>query len=189
MSSPPAQPRHTRYSVRWQARLDPETHAKLEELARTFHRKRSAILRHVMQWGLRHSEGWTIDRHPVVAVPPVPVLLEPELLQQMWDAAAAHHASVAAWMRQAMRNVTMADFPARWLAGETARRSHESGHYRRRFMLRLDDETSHELETLIRTFDRPAAEVIPQLIGQAPPEDFPTSWHLAVERRPHAHKK
>jgi hypothetical protein len=37
----------------------------------------------MMQWGLRHSEGWTTDQSPVVAVPPVPVLLKPELLQQV----------------------------------------------------------------------------------------------------------
>jgi hypothetical protein len=42
------QPRHVRYSVRHQARLDAETHVKLEELAAAFHRKRSAILRSVM---------------------------------------------------------------------------------------------------------------------------------------------
>ena len=40
---------HVRYSVRPQARLDGETHAKLEELAAVFHQKRSTILRHVLQ--------------------------------------------------------------------------------------------------------------------------------------------
>jgi hypothetical protein len=44
--------RHVCYSVRYQARLDAETWAKLEELAAAFHWKRSAILRSVMQWGL-----------------------------------------------------------------------------------------------------------------------------------------
>ena len=74
-------PRQRRYSARHQARLDAETHAKLEDLAHTFHRKRGHILRYVMQWGLRHSTGWAIDRSPVDAVPPVPLLLEPDLLQ------------------------------------------------------------------------------------------------------------
>jgi hypothetical protein len=78
-----SQPRLRRYSARHQARLDAETHAKLEELAPAFHRKHSVILRFMMQWGLRHSEGWTTDQSPVVAVPPVPVLLKPELLQQV----------------------------------------------------------------------------------------------------------
>jgi hypothetical protein len=72
-----------------------------------------------MQLGLRHSEGWTIDRSPVVAVPPVPVLLEPELLQQVQDAAAAHGVSVAAWLRHALHQIAPEDFPASWRAGKT----------------------------------------------------------------------
>jgi hypothetical protein len=58
---PEPRPRHRRYSVRRQARLDAETHAKLEELAHTFHRKRAQILRYVMQWALAHTQGWTVD--------------------------------------------------------------------------------------------------------------------------------
>jgi hypothetical protein len=54
--TPPPEPQR-RYSVRRQARLDAETHAKLEELAHTFHRKRAAILRFVMQWGLTQTQG------------------------------------------------------------------------------------------------------------------------------------
>jgi predicted transcriptional regulator len=128
--NPPREPRprQRRYSARHQARLDAETHAKLEELASTFPRKRSAIVRYLMQWGLRHSEGWTIDRSPVVAVPPVPVLLEPELHQQVQDVAAAHGVSVAAWLREAMRRITADDFPGSWRTGERTGRSHASGY-------------------------------------------------------------
>jgi hypothetical protein len=57
---PEPQPRWRRYSVRHQARLDRETHATLETLANTFHRKRAQILRHVMQWGFAHTTGWTV---------------------------------------------------------------------------------------------------------------------------------
>ena len=80
-------PRQARYTVRHQARLDAPTLAKLEDLTSTCHRKRSAILRVVMQWGLHHSGGWTIDRSPIGSVPPVPVLVEPDLLQQVQAAA------------------------------------------------------------------------------------------------------
>lgn len=45
------QPRQRRYRVRRHARLDAETHAKLEELATAFQRKGAAILRYVIQWG------------------------------------------------------------------------------------------------------------------------------------------
>jgi predicted transcriptional regulator len=174
------QPRHVRYSVRYQARLDAETHAKLEELAAAFHRKRSAILRHAMQWGLTQTGGWTVDMTVPGTVRTVGMLLEPELLQQVQEAAAAHGATVAAWVRHMLQQVTIEDFSESWRLGVAGVRSHESGYYQRRFMLRLDDETSKKLDTLTRGFDRPAAEVIRHLIAQATPEDFPQSWRLAA---------
>jgi predicted transcriptional regulator len=180
--NPPSehQPRQVRYSARWQARLDGETSTKLADLASTLGRKRSAILRYVLQWGLTHTTGWTIDRALVVVVPPVPVLLEPELLEQVQEAAAAHGVSMAAWLRYAMRQVTINDFPESWRAGETGLRSHESDYYDRKFGLRLDEVISRQLGVLTQAFHRPAAELIRQLIAQVKPEDFPQSWHLAV---------
>jgi predicted transcriptional regulator len=183
MLSPRSQPRHKRYSARWQVRLDPETHAKLQELTKALHRKRAQILRYVMVWGLDHPQARTPNRQPPEGTHLVHMLAEPALLQQVREAAALQGDSVAAWVRQAMRQVTLEDFPASWLAGEMASRSHDSGHYQRRFMLRLDTETSHKLETLTRAFDRPAAEIIRQLIGQAKPEYFPRSWQMAVDER------
>jgi predicted DNA-binding protein len=51
-------------------------------------------------------------------------------------------------------------------------------------MLRLDDGTRKKLEELSAQFDKPAAEIIRQLIAQAEPEDFPTNWQRrAAERR------
>jgi predicted DNA-binding protein len=183
--SPPREPRprQRRYSLRRQARLDTETYAKLEELACTFHRKHAVILRFVMGWGLLHSTAWTIDRSNVAVVSPVPVVLEPELLQQVKEAAAAHGVSVAAWLREAMRRVTADDFPASWRAGEIADQLHESGSFHQKFGMRLDEVTSRKLEALTQTFHRPAADMIRQLIAQATPEDFPPSWHLAVAER------
>ena len=177
------QARHVRYSVRHQARLDVETHTKLEELAAAFHRKRSAILRYVMQWGLAQTGSWTVDRAVPGTVRTVGMLLEPKLLQQVQEGAAVHGATVAAWLRQAMRQVTPEDFPGSWQAEDVqdrSPRSHDSRQYRTRFMLRLDDETSEKLDTLTRGFDRSAAEVIRHLIAQATPEDFPQSWWLAA---------
>jgi hypothetical protein len=180
---PETRPRHRRYSVRRQARLDAETHAKLEELAHTFHRKRAQILRYVMQWALAHTQGWTVD--PSIPDRPhlVHMLVDPELLQQVQAAAAAHGAGVAAWLRQAIRQVVLEDFPPSWRAEETAVRSHDSGYYARRFQLRLDLDSHMKLETLMQTFHRSAAEVVRLLIMQATPEDFPQRWHLAVQER------
>ena len=181
---PETRPRHRRYRVRRQARLDAETHAELEELAYTSHPKRAAILRFVMQWGLTRTQGWTVDRIIPASVHLVPLLVEPAMLQQVQAAANAHGADVAAWERHAMRQVTPEDFPASWRPGGTTRRSHESGYYHRKLGLRLDTVTSHKLEMLTHTFDRPAAEVIRQLIRRAKLEDFPPSWQMAVDE-PH----
>jgi len=96
---PEPQPRQRRYNVRCQARLDAETQAKLVVPRKTFHRKHAQILRQVMRWALAHTEGWTID--PSIPDRPylVHTLVEPELLQQVQDAAAARRVSVAAWVR------------------------------------------------------------------------------------------
>jgi hypothetical protein len=147
VTSPPDDgPRHRRYSARYQARLDAALSATLEDLARTVHRMRGAVLRGVMQWGLVQTKGWSIDRSTVVAVPPVPVLVPPALLAQVQDAAASHGVSMAVWLRHALQQIAADDFPASRQAGETLPRSHDSGHYGRRFMLRLDDETSNKWE-------------------------------------------
>jgi predicted transcriptional regulator len=136
-SSPKPQPRQRRYRVRQQARLDRETQAKLEGLATALHRKRAATLRYVMQWGLAHTHEWTVD--PSIPDRPhlVHMLVEPDLLQQVQDVAESHSVSVAAWLRQAMRQVTHKDFPPSWHA-EAARggrsRSHDSRYYGQRFM-------------------------------------------------------
>jgi predicted transcriptional regulator len=186
--NPPLEPRprQRRFNVRHQARLDAEAHTKLDELATTFHRKRAQILRQVMQWGLVHTRGWTVD--PSIPDRPqlVHMLVEPDLLHQVQEAAESHSVTVAAWLRQAMRQVTHKDFPPSWHA-EAARggrpRSHDSRYYGQRFMLRVDDETSTELGTLMQTFDRSAAEVIRQLIAQAMPDEFPPSWQIAVNEQ------
>jgi predicted transcriptional regulator len=160
-------PRQRRYRVRHQARLDPETHTKLEELAAAFHRKRSAILRYVMQWGPTQTRGWTVDRAVSGMVRTVSMLLEPELLQQVQEAAAAHSATVAAWVRHTMRQVTIEDFPESWRAEEIVIRSHDSHTYGQRFMLRLDETTTQKLQQLVEQFGMSRAEIIRQLIAQA----------------------
>ena len=69
-----------------------------------------------MQWGLTQTKGWTVDMAVPGTVRTLGMLLEPELLQQVQEAAAAHGATVAAWVRHAMRQVTIEDFPASWRA-------------------------------------------------------------------------
>ena len=175
--------RHVRYSVRHQARLDAVTRAKLEKLAAAFNRKRSAILRHVMQWGLIQTRGWTVDRAVPGPVQTVAMLVEPEFLQQVQDAARVHGATIAAWLRQAMRQVTINDFPESWRAEEIVIRSHDSHTYGQRFMLRLDESTSQKQQHLVEQSGISRAEIIRQLIAQAKVGDFPESWPLEAEGR------
>src|SRR5262245_11656882 len=104
-------------SVRRQALFTGETDTKLEDLAKSIHRKRAAILRCVMHWGLAHTHSWTIDRSIPAKAHLVTMLVEPAFLQQVQDAAAAHEVIVAAWVRHAMRQVTLEDFPPSWRAG------------------------------------------------------------------------
>jgi predicted DNA-binding protein len=140
-------------------------------------------LRFVMQWGLTQMNGWTIDRSSPATVHTVTMLVEPELLQQVQDAAATHGTSVAAWLRQALRQMTPNDFPASWHAEageEGRRRSHDSYLYHTRFMLRLDETAAQKLQQLVEHFGKPRAAIIRQLVAQATSEAFPERWHLAV---------
>jgi hypothetical protein len=51
-------------------------------------------------------------------------------------------------------------------------------------MLRLDALSETTLQQLITQFGTSKAHIIRQLIKQATPEDFPTSWNMrAAERR------
>src|SRR5262245_45738867 len=65
------QTRQQRYSARYQARLDASTFARVKDLARAFHRKRSGILRFVIEWGLTQTQGWTVDTVAPVTVHPL----------------------------------------------------------------------------------------------------------------------
>jgi hypothetical protein len=136
-----------------------------------------------MPWGLTQTRGWTVDRAVPGTVRTVGMLLEPELLQQVQEAAATHGATIAAWLRQAMRQVTIDDFPASWRAGVIGVRSHDSQIYDQRFMLRLDETTGQKLKELVAQFGMSRAEIIRQLVAQATLEAFPLSWQLAGKER------
>jgi Ribbon-helix-helix protein, copG family len=172
-----------RYSARCQARLDAKTHAEHEAWAPTVHRKRSAILRYVMQWGIARTGGWTVDMAVPETVHLLSMLLESALLQQVQEASAAQGASMAAWVREAVRRVTRDDFPEIWRAGVIGVRSHDSHTYGQRFMLRLDEITAQKLQELVEQVGRSRAEIIRQLVAQATLEAFPPSWQLAAAER------
>jgi hypothetical protein len=74
-----SQPRPRRDSVRRQARREAETSAKLKALVNTVHWKRAAILRYITQWGLAHTQRWTIDSSIPDGFRLVHVLVDSEL--------------------------------------------------------------------------------------------------------------
>jgi hypothetical protein len=96
MPSAGPQPRQKGFSVRYQARVDKETSAKLEELATTVHRTRGAMLCAVLHWGLAQSYEWTIDRATPTTPDPVMILIDHVLLQRV-QAAGRHRRPV--WRR------------------------------------------------------------------------------------------
>jgi predicted transcriptional regulator len=183
--------RRPRASIRMDARLDTMTRAKLEGLATQFHRSRAAVLRQVMHWGLSREPSGQVNREATQGpVRRLFFIVESELYQQVRRAAGAAGGAIAPWLRHMLREITVVDFPASWRAGEASRQgspeghSHDSRAYGQRFMLRLDEPTWETLESLSKHFKKSSAEIIRQLVAQATPEAFSTSWRLAaVEHR------
>jgi hypothetical protein len=133
-------PRGARASVRMDARLDATTRTKVDDLARHFHRPRAAVVCHIMEWGLYRGEG--AARGQGEREGPVRHLhlhVEVELHEHVKQAAAAMGIDIAAWLRDMVRHVTLADFPTSWLGERSEERSHDLPRYRERFMLRLDE--------------------------------------------------
>lgn len=190
MYAPPDNwPGQPRYGARQEVHLNPVTWAKLKGFVTSFRRSRSEALRHLLQWGLDHGQGWKIARGRMHAqAHRIFLRIEPELRQQMREAATAAGDDVSAWLRHAFHLVTVADLPASWQAASTEQghaplRAHDSRTYSRRFMLRMDTASWRKLDTLAQRFDRSAADIIRQLIAQASPEDFPQSWRMAANER------
>jgi hypothetical protein len=82
-----------------------------------------------------------------------------------------------------VRQITITDVPTSWQEERSKERSHDSPADDTRFMLRFDNLTRKKREDLSTHFDRPASEVIRQLIAQATPENFPKSWQMKANER------
>jgi predicted transcriptional regulator len=161
------------------ARLDAVTRAKVDDLAKHFHQPRAAVVSHIMHWGL--SRGQAEMRDGGASEGPVRHLhlyVEIELHEQVEQAATAAGMKIAPWLRAMVRQITLTDFPASWQVERSEKRSHDSPMYGTRFMLRLDETAQTKLQQLITQFGTSKAHIIRQLIVQATPEDFPTSWHM-----------
>jgi hypothetical protein len=108
-----------------------------------------------------------------------PVLyVDTELHERVEEAAIVAGVKIAPWLHAMVRQISMTDFPASWEEERSAEQSHDSRVYDTRFMLRLDKTSQAKLQQLISHFGVSKATVIRQLIIQATPEDFPTSWQI-----------
>lgn len=180
--------------VRMDARPDPETQAKLEELVHTFRRARAVILRQIMHWGVNRDHSGPIpdaDRGPFSSFF---VLVDGTLHEQVQRAAMEAGMHMASWLRHMVRQMAPGDFPPSWHGGpaevptinpygRAARHSHDSRHYDTRFMLRLNGSAGAKLQQLVEALQTSKAEIIRHLILQATPADFPEQWRLAVAER------
>jgi hypothetical protein len=181
--------RPQRYTARLEVHLDQVTQTTITRFVTAFRRRRSAVLRQVLEWGLTHGQGWTIDRHqPAGRAQRVFLRLEPELRERVEEVATTAGGDISVWLRHVVDLVTLADFPASWQAASAEqksapKRSHDLRQYGTRFMLRLDDASLGRLDEFTQFFQTCRAEVIRQLIMQATPKVFPKSWRLAAKER------
>jgi predicted DNA-binding protein len=166
------------------ARLDPTTRQKVDDLATQFHRPRAAVLCYIMHWGLSHGQTGPLDQ----SKSPGPVrhlylYVASDLHEHIEKAATAAGVKIAPWLRHMVHQVTIQDFPDSWQQERSEWRCHDSRTYGKRFMLRLDNLTQEKIEELSAHFDKPAAEIIRHLIAQAKPEHFPKSWQMRAAQR------
>jgi macrodomain Ter protein organizer (MatP/YcbG family) len=163
-------PRPHRYTVRLNTTLDPASDARLMAFIEAFRRPRGQVLRQVLEWSVQ--QGWTglVSHDRASGTPhPVSALVTPALAAQVHRSIDAAGVSLARWLRHALHQITLADFPARWQDVDAQRplRSHDSRQYARRLMVRFDEVTWQRLQSLARQADCSAAEVIRALIAQA----------------------
>jgi predicted transcriptional regulator len=177
------QPPKSRTTIRMDARLDAKTRAKVDELAKRFHKPRAAVVCHIMHWGLSRGPTETCDGEASEGpVRHLSLYVDTELHERVEQAAMAAGVKMAPWLRAMVRQITIDDFPASWREDRSEERSHDSGTLRERSMLRLDRTSQTKLEHLVTQFRASKAEIIRQLIAQAKPEEFPHSWQMrAVE--------
>jgi predicted transcriptional regulator len=177
-------PPDPRASIRIDARLDETTRQKVDDLAQRFHQPRSAVLCHIIHWGLNHGQTGPLDQ--VESPGPVHHLslyVASDLHEQVQKAATAAGVKGALWLRHMVRQITATDFPASWQAATPRERSHDSRTHTERFMLRLDEPSQTKLQQLIKQFGASKAAIIRHLIAQTEPEDFPKSWHIRAAER------
>jgi hypothetical protein len=140
------------YPARLEGHRDQATQTTSTRLVTACRRRRAAVRRQVLAWGLTPGQGWTLDRHrPRGRAPRVAVRREPELRARVEAAATVTGADLSAWLRHAGQQVTVAECPTRWQATSAEQRrapqrSHDSRQYGTRCMRRLDEASLGKLD-------------------------------------------
>ena len=142
-------------SIRMDARLDPTTRAKVDDLAKRFHQPRASVLCHIMRWGLSRGQTGPLDQGDAQGpVRHLYLYVKSELHERVEKAACRSGVKIAPWLRHMVRQITIADFPASWQEARSPERSHDSRTYGTRFMLRLDEPSQTKLQQLVKQFRR-----------------------------------
>jgi predicted DNA-binding protein len=172
-------------SIRMNARLDPTTRQKVDDLAQHFGRPWAAVLCQIMEWGLGREHSGPLNQGEAQGpVRHLYLYVEAKLHEEVQKAATAVGVKIAPWLRHMVRQITITDFPASWQEARSEERSHDSATFGKRFMLRLDELSETKLQQLVKQYGVSKAEIIRQLIAQANDEDFPKSWQTrAAEHR------
>lgn len=176
--------RQQRYTAVLRIKLDAEAFATLETLRTAVRRLPTQVLRQVIAWGLQQEERWRVDRRQVRnPARAMPLRLEPEVRSRVHAAANAAGGDASTWACHILQHVMLADLPPHWQAGGRDPHAHDSRHYGKRSMMRLDDRTWEKLEALSDHCDVSVAEVIRHLVAQAKIEDFPQNWQVRDGRQ------
>jgi predicted DNA-binding protein len=181
-SLPDHRPSEPPSSIRTDARLDPATRQKVDNLSQYFGRPRAAVLSYIMEWGLGREQMGPLDQGEAQGpVRHLYLYVASALHERVEKAAIATGMKIAPWLRHMVRQITITDFPRSWQEARSEKRSHDSHTYGTRFMLRLDESSQTKLQQLVKQFGASKAEIIRQLIVQASDEDFPKSWQIRAD--------
>jgi len=97
------------------ARLDPTTRGKVDNLATRFHQSRAAVLSQIMQWGLSREQSGPLDQGESQApVRHLYLYVASDLHERVEKAAAAAGMNTAPWLRSLVRQIAITDVPASW---------------------------------------------------------------------------
>jgi hypothetical protein len=109
---PDDHPTMPRTRIRIDARLDPATRQKVDNLSQDFGRPRAAVLCQIMEWGLGREQTGPLDQGEAQSpVRHLYLYVASALHERVEKAATAAGVKIAPWLRHMVRQITITDFP------------------------------------------------------------------------------